>query len=78
MQFKGVPFIEWDSETYDVIPKWLTSVKYAPNFTSMGEGDGRNQELFNYILNNTYELRVGVAKGLGAAKCDNYSRNSRL
>ena len=44
-------FIEWDSETYDVIPKWLTSVKYAPDFVNMGEGDGRNQELFNYILN---------------------------
>ena len=44
-------FIEWDSEIYDVIPKWLTVVKYAPDFVNMGEGDGRNQELFNYILN---------------------------
>ena len=44
-------FIEWDSETYDVIPKWLTTVKYAPDFVNMTADDGRNQELFNYILN---------------------------
>ena len=44
-------FIEWDSEVYDNVPKWLTAVKYAPDFAGMGEGDGRNQELFNYILN---------------------------
>ena len=44
-------FIEWDSEVYDCVPKWLTAVKFCPNFESMGEGDGRNQELFNYILN---------------------------
>ena len=47
-------FIEWDIEDgaeYDYIPKWLTVVKYAPDFNNMGTGDGRNQELFNYILN---------------------------
>lgn len=44
-------FIEWDSEVYAYVPKWLTAVKFCPNFESMGEGDGRNQELFNYILN---------------------------
>lgn len=44
-------FIEWDSDNYITIPKWLTTVKYAPDFNNMGEGDGRNQELFNYILN---------------------------
>lgn len=44
-------FIEWDSERYDVLPKWLLKVKYAPNFNKLGAGDGRNQELFNYILN---------------------------
>lgn len=43
-------FIEWDSETYDYVPKWLVSVKYAPDFSTLGTGDGRNQELFNYIL----------------------------
>lgn len=37
----------------DVMPKWLTSVS-APSgqfdFKNMGEGSGRNQELFNYIV----------------------------
>lgn len=44
-------FIEWDSDTYTTVPRWLTKVTYAPDFANMGEGDGRNQELFNYILN---------------------------
>ena len=44
-------FIEWDSETYDTLPKWLLTVKFAPDFNNLGAGDGRNQELFNYILN---------------------------
>lgn len=44
-------FIEWDSERYDGLPKWLLKVKYAPDFSKLGTGDGRNQELFNYILN---------------------------
>ena len=44
-------FIEWDSEKYDNVPRWLTKVKYAPDFVNMKAGDGRNQELFNYILN---------------------------
>ena len=37
----------------EVVPKWLTSVS-APSgkfdFKGMGEGSGRNQELFNYIV----------------------------
>lgn len=46
-------FVEWDSANgeYDCLPKWLTKVTYAPDFDSLGVGDGRNQELFNYILN---------------------------
>lgn len=43
-------FIEWDSEKYDVLPRWLTVVKFAPDFNNLGTGDGRNQQLFNYIL----------------------------
>lgn len=34
----------------DTIPRWLFAVKGVPNFASIGEGDGRNQTLFNYIL----------------------------
>ena len=44
-------FIEWDSDTYANVPRWLTKVKHAPDFVNMTAGDGRNQELFNYILN---------------------------
>ena len=44
-------FIEWDSDNYSYVPRWLTKVKYAPDFLNMTAGDGRNQELFNYILN---------------------------
>lgn len=32
------------------LPKWLTPVKSNYDFLSLGEGDGRNQTLFNYIL----------------------------
>lgn len=41
------------AENMDVVPKWLTSIS-APSgkfgFKEMGEGSGRNQELFNYIV----------------------------
>jgi putative DNA primase/helicase len=39
-----------DSEDIDLLPEWLRPIKTAPSFHTMGEGDGRNQELFNYIL----------------------------
>ena len=52
LKFNGEErFIEWDSDTYSCVPRWLTKVKYAPDFVNMTAGDGRNQELFNYILN---------------------------
>lgn len=40
----------YDDEEYDVVPKWLLPVKSKASFIDMEEGDGRNQELFNYIL----------------------------
>ena len=48
---------EWIRKTktsdIEVVPKWLTSVS-APSskfqFKGMGDGSGRNQELFNYIV----------------------------
>lgn len=40
----------YDDEEYDVVPKWLLPVKSKASFIDMKEGDGRNQELFNYIL----------------------------
>lgn len=52
LKFNGEErFIEWDSDNYSYVPRWLTKVTYAPDFLNMGDGDGRNQELFNYILN---------------------------
>ncbi|QDR81371.1 hypothetical protein SPTER_27500 [Sporomusa termitida] len=44
---------EWLNQTEepDELPDWLRPVKITPvNWFSLGEGDGRNQELFNYIV----------------------------
>lgn len=44
-------------EDYQKVPAWLTPVKTKTDFTTLGAGDGRNQELFNYILScQTAEL----------------------
>ena len=40
----------YDSETPDDMPKWLHPIDIKAEFFEMKEGDGRNQELFNYIL----------------------------
>ena len=40
----------YDDEEYDELPCWLRPVQWSPDFEDMGEGDGRNQSLFNYIL----------------------------
>lgn len=40
-----------ETNTMDPLPIWLIPIgKNVIDFTSMGEGDGRNQALFNYIL----------------------------
>lgn len=54
LKYKGSErFIEWDidGDAVDDLPKWLLKVGFAPDFSNLGEGDGRNQALFNYILN---------------------------
>lgn len=46
-------FCEWDIEEggkYQEVPKWLFPVRHKMDFLEMEAGDGRNQELFNYIL----------------------------
>lgn len=45
-------FIEWEEEDgkVDVLPGFLRPVKTDLDFMTMGEGDGRNQSLFGYIL----------------------------
>lgn len=58
LKFEGKErFIEWDIEEgqdYQEIPKWLFPLKlseeYKTDLTKLGEGDGRNQTLFSYIL----------------------------
>lgn len=51
LKFNGEErFIEWDSDTYQTVPKWLKPINNVPKFNSLAVGDGRNQELFNFIL----------------------------
>lgn len=40
----------YSDEDYDPVPKWMLPIKTKTDWMTMDEGDGRNQELFNYIL----------------------------
>lgn len=42
--------IIYDTGTYEIIPKYLTSVQTNMNLLDLMEGDGRNSALFSYIL----------------------------
>lgn len=53
LKFNGVERpILYDTPEDEIqdIPKWLTPVKTNVDFKTLGNGDGRNQSLFNYIL----------------------------
>ncbi len=54
LKFKGkdrkIIYDIFDDEDYDPVPRWMLPVKCKTDFLNMEEGDGRNQELFNYIL----------------------------
>lgn len=54
LKFKGKKrFVEWEEEQegeFDALPKFLLPVKTETDFWGMGNGDGRNQALFAYIL----------------------------
>ena len=51
LKFHGVTrTIENEPETIDSLPPFLIPILEAPEFIDMQEGDGRNQNLFNYIL----------------------------
>ena len=51
LKFKGTNRkILYDTDDYEILPKWLTPVNSRLDFLCMEEGDGRNQALFNYIL----------------------------
>lgn len=40
----------FDGEEYQEVPKFLTPVNSRVDFRNLEEGDGRNQNLFNYVL----------------------------
>ena len=47
--------VVWDiepeaGEEYQEVPKWMFPIKHKMTFLEMEAGQGRNQELFNYIL----------------------------
>ena len=42
--------ILYDTDEYQVVPKFLVPVKSSADFLNLEDGDGRNQMLFNYIL----------------------------
>ena len=42
--------ILYESDVLQEVPKFLYPIKSSVDFLNMGEGDGRNQTLFNYIL----------------------------
>ena len=52
LKYKGDErFIIYDNAPYQNLPKWFFPLKgFKEDFSSMAEGDGRNQALFNYIL----------------------------
>ena len=54
LKFAGVDrpilYDKFDDEAYGELPAFLRPIKSRTNFFALGEGDGRNQTLFNYIL----------------------------
>lgn len=53
LKFKGVErpvLLDCPEDEIQELPKWLMPVKTNIDFLKLGEGDGRNQSLFNYIL----------------------------
>ena len=54
LKFKGkdrkIIYDIYDDEEYEAVPKWMLPVRSKSDWIHMDEGDGRNQELFNYIL----------------------------
>ena len=52
VKFRGIQRAQiYNEEPYQTIPKYLYPIKDLNiDFSALGEGDGRNQALFNYIL----------------------------
>lgn len=49
-EVRPIIYDKLEDEEYNVVPFYLKPVKCDIDFSSMSEGDGRNQTLFNYIL----------------------------
>lgn len=49
-ELRPIIYDKFDDEDYDEVPKFLYPIKSRVDFFGMDEGDGRNQQLFNYIL----------------------------
>lgn len=47
---RKIIYDKFDDEAYQEVPKYLLPVNTKLDFLTMGNGDGRNQSLFNYIL----------------------------
>lgn len=55
--------ILYDSDEYEDVPKFLTPIKTRAEFVNLGEHDGRNQGLFNYILTlQSYDFSVDESR----------------
>lgn len=40
----------YETDEIGPLPAWLTPMRFCPNFSEMGDGDGRNDALYQYIL----------------------------
>lgn len=55
--------ILYDCDEYEDVPKFLIPIKTKADFLNLGEHDGRNQGLFNYILTlQSYDFTVDEAR----------------
>lgn len=53
----------FEDEDYEAIPKWLYPIRTSVDFNKLGEGDGRNQALFNHILTlQSYDFSMDDAR----------------
>lgn len=53
----------YDSDEYEEVPKFLLPIKTRAEFVNLGEHDGRNQGLFNYILTlQSYDFTVDESR----------------
>lgn len=47
---REVIYDRYEDEPYDVVPKWLRVVQSSIDVLGLGEGDGRNDAMFKYVM----------------------------